>query len=49
MKKKYYTPSVEEYILEDVLADSDLDNIGGDPAPDDNYDDESSWEGLIAD
>ena len=49
MKKRYYTPFIEEYILEDVLTDSELDNIGGDPSPDDNYDGESEWSGLIAD
>ena len=48
--KKYMTPELSElFILEDVLADSDLDNIGGDPAGDDGFDGESDNFELIAD
>ena len=47
--KEYLKPSLQEILLEDVLANSDLDNIGGDPTPDDDYDGESEWNGLIAD
>lgn len=48
--KKYMTPELSElFTLEDVLADSDLDNIGSDPAGDDGFDDESDSFELIAD
>ncbi len=48
--KKYMTPELSElFTLEDVLADSDLDNIGGDPAGDDGFDDESEGFEIIAD
>lgn len=46
MKKSYTTPSFEILNLEDVLANSDLDNIAPDDT-NDNYDDESGW--MIAD
>lgn len=37
--KKYMTPELSElFMLEDVLADSSLDNVGEDPAGDDGYD-----------
>ena len=48
--KKYMTPELSElFNLEDVLADSDLDNVGGDPAGDDGFDDESENFEIIAD
>lgn len=48
--KKYMTPELSElFILEDVLADSDLDNVGGDPAGDDGFDSETESFELIAD
>lgn len=47
--KEYLKPCLQEILLEDVLTNSELDNVGGDPAPDDNYDNESEWGGLIAD
>ena len=48
--KKYMTPELSElFTLEDVLADSDLDNIGGDPAGEDGFDDESGNFEIIAD
>lgn len=48
--KKYMTPELSElFTLEDVLADSDFDNIGGDPAPDDDFGKESEGFDIIAD
>jgi hypothetical protein len=48
--KKYMTPELSElFNLEDVLADSDLDNLGGDPAGDDGFDNESEGFEIIAD
>lgn len=48
--KKYMTPELSElFTLEDVLADSDLDNLGSDPAVDDGFDNESEGFKLIAD
>lgn len=45
--KKYMTPELSElFMLEDVLANSELDNTTGDPAGDDGYDNESE---LIVD
>lgn len=46
MKKSYTTPSIDNLKLEDVLANSELDNIVADNT-NDNFDDESSW--LIQD
>lgn len=40
--KKYMTPELSELLtLEDVLADSEDDNLGDDFVTDDNFDDES--------
>ena len=40
--KKYMTPELSELLaLEDVLANSDLDNTDDDPVGDDGFDDES--------
>ena len=48
--KKYMTPELSElFTLEDVLADSTLDNLGGDPAGDDGFDDESDIFEIVAD
>ncbi len=49
--KKYMTPELSElFVLEDVLANSDSDNIGGDPVGgDDGYDSENSGFEIIAD
>ena len=47
MKKSYTTPSVSVWEIDDVLANSDLDNIGQDPADEDGFDNETSW--LIQD
>ncbi len=48
--KKYMTPELSElFTLEDVLADSDLDNIGDAPGNDDNFDKESEGFEIIAD
>ncbi len=49
--KKYMTPELSElFTLEDVLADSDLDNVGGDPAAEDTtFDNESEGFEIIAD
>ena len=50
MKKFYTAPEfVAELLLEDVLADSDLDNLGDDPASGDGYDQEDPFTPLIAD
>ncbi len=50
LMKKYMTPELSElFNLEDVLADSDLDNVGGDPAGNDGFDEESEGFELIAD
>lgn len=49
--KKYTTPELSElFMLEDVLADSTLDNIGNDPAGEDStYDQEAEQFSIIAD
>lgn len=47
--KKYMTPELSElFTLVDVLANSNLDNLGGDPADDGDFDVEDDFK-IIAD
>ncbi len=48
--KKYMTPELSElFKLEDVLSDSDSDNVTDDPAGSDGFDQESDGFAVIAD
>lgn len=41
--KKYMTPDLSELLFEDVLMNSNEDNVTEDPVAGDNYDEEDGW------